>query len=87
MQEVVQLVSLIISGLTMISLIGGAAAVFVKIGRREQQIDQLALSINAQAASVQLLDQTLRRLESSMAGSEQARREVERRLETLERRA
>lgn len=85
MQEIVQLVSLVMSGLTMLSLIGGGAAVFIKIGKREQQIDQLAISINAQAVSTQLLDQTLRRLESAMAGNEQHRREVERRLDTLER--
>lgn len=85
MQEIVQLVSLVISGLTMLSLIGGGAAVFVKIGRREQQIDQLAVAINAQAETMQRLDQTLRRLESAMASSEQFHREVERRLQTLER--
>lgn len=84
MPEAVQVASLIVSGLTMISLIGGVAAVFIKIGRREEQIDHLARAIQSQSESTQQLNGTLRAIEILVSRLDQSQRDHDRRLTAIE---
>ena len=84
MTESLQITNLVINGLTMLGFIGGFAAVFIRVGKREEQIDHLAISISRQSESTDRLDRTLRALEIALTALTQTQREHERRLSRIE---